>query len=187
MVDEGQRPPAEKSPEDFVTLGVIVRTHGLKGEVKVRLTCSGIDRLKNCDGLRLVKDGGEIKRVSVERAFLHNDGDAILRLREVVGVEEAQSLRGAALAVPANERAKPSPGEYYVDDLVGLNVEEADGKTLGRVEEVLEMPANWVCVVREGEREILVPFLKSVVREVDLKARRMKVDLPEEMDGDALD
>jgi len=180
-------PTAPLPSDDFIVLGTIVRPHGLKGEVKVSLACSGIDRLKTCPGLRLIKEGRELKKVSVIRSFMHPDGDAILRLKEVVGVDEAESLRGAFLAVPASEREVLAPDAYFLDDLVGLSVVNALGEEIGRIEEVLENPGNDVIVVRKGDREILVPALKSLIREVDLKTRRMVVELPEEVDADTAD
>jgi 16S rRNA processing protein RimM len=187
LLNNPQPSPDQNFPGDFVALGVIVRPHGLKGEVKIHLTCSGLERLQTCGTLRLVKNQMELKRVSIQRAFLHTDGDAIVRFREVKGVEEAESLRGMAVAILAGEKAPLAENTYYMDDLVGLKVQRMDGQGLGLVEEVLEMPANWICVVRDGPRETLVPFLKSVVQEVDLKARLMKVDWMEELDGDAAD
>ena len=168
-------------------MGTIVRPHGLKGEVKISLSCSGIDRLVSCVSLRLVKGGKELKPVSVIRSFSHSDGDAVLRFKEVKGVEEAESLRGAQLAVLAKDLAELPPGSFYSDDLLGLTVMTVDGVELGQVEEVMDELANAVCVVRKGGEEVLVPFLKSVIREMDLKARRMVVELPEVIDGDAQD
>jgi 16S rRNA processing protein RimM len=178
---------SESSPDDFIVLGIIVRPHGLKGEVKISLLCSGLDRIASCTSLRLMKDGKEIKPVSVIRSFMHPDGDAILRFKEVVGVDEAESLRGAHVVVPASEKAELPPDSFYLDDLIGLKVVTAAGEDLGRIEEVMDGLANGVCVVRQGEKETLIPALKSVIREVDLKARRMVVDLPEEVDGDTAD
>ena len=178
---------SESPSHEFVVLGVIVRPHGLKGEVKISLLCSGLDRLASCPSLRLVKDGKEIKRVSVIRSFMHPDGDAIVRFKEVVGVDEAESLRGAQVAVPASEKAELPPDSFYLDDLMGLKVVTVAGDDLGQIEEVMDGLANGVCVVRQGEKEILIPALKSVIREVDLKARRMVVELPEEVDGDIAD
>jgi 16S rRNA processing protein RimM len=111
----------------------------------------------------------------------------VVRLREVTGVDEAESLRGAQLAVTADERPELPEGQFYVDDLTGLSVATTTGEDLGKVEEVLEYPANAVCVVRGAGRETLVPVLKSVIREVDLATRRMVVELPEEIDADTAD
>ncbi len=177
----------ESSSNDFIVLGTIVRPHGLKGEVKISLACSGIERLKSCPTLRLVRDGKELKRVSIIRSFMHGDGDAVVRFKEVVGVDEAETLRGANVAVPASERAELPPDNYFLDDLVGLTVLTVSGEDLGQVAEVLENPANGIFIIRKGEKEILLPALKSVIREVDLKAGRMLVELPEEVDADKAD
>ena len=177
----------EPKPDEFIVLGTIVRPHGLKGEVKVSMACSGIDRLVRCKALRLVRDGAEIKKVSVIRSFLHGDGDAVLRLKEVVGPEEAESLRGAHLAIPASEREELPADSYYLDDLIGLQVFTKAGEDLGVIVEVMDGLANGVCVVRRGEKETLVPGLKSVIQQVDLKAGRMTVELPEEIDADTAD
>ena len=88
--------------------GTIVRPHGLKGEVKVSLSCSGLDRFVSCRALRLVRDGVELKKVSIIRSFQHPDGDVVVRLKEVTGVEEAETLRGAALG-GAGFGEKPKP------------------------------------------------------------------------------
>jgi len=182
---EGPAPPAPSN--DFIVLATIVRPHGLKGEVKVSLSCSGLDRLVSCKSLRLVQDGRELKRVTVGRSFMHPDGDAVVRLREVVGVDEAETLRGAYLAVLEGEQPKLPEDNYYLDELVGLEVVTVQGENLGRIEEVMDGLANGVCVVRKGEKETLVPMLKSVIREVDLKGRRMTVELAEEIDADTAD
>jgi 16S rRNA processing protein RimM len=180
-------PASEQPSQGFIVLATVVRPHGLKGEVKVSLSCSGVGRLASCRTLRLVRDGRELKRATVIRSFMHPDGDAVVRLKEVQGVEEAESLRGAQLAVLPGEQPALPEGSYYLDDLVGLSVTTPSGQSLGLLEEILEGPANAVCVIRDGEREILVPALKSVIREVDLKGRRMVVEPPEEIDADHAD
>lgn len=182
-MNKAPRPNPENPSNDFIVLGTIVRPHGLKGEVKVSLACSGIDRLENCDNLRLVRDGREIKRVSVIRAFTHPDGDAIVRFNEVQGVDEAEALRGAQVAVLEADRERLPSDMYYLDDLIGLTAVKTDGEELGRVEEVMEGLANGVLVVRKNGREMLIPALKSVVREVDLKTRRMVVEPLDEIDA----
>ncbi|HET9869045.1 MAG TPA: ribosome maturation factor RimM [bacterium] len=173
-------PPPQ--PNEFTVLGTIVRPHGLKGQVKVSLSCSGLERLAGCPDLRLVREGRELKKVSVAKGFLHNDGDAVLLLREVSGVDEAEALRGAQLCVPAGAEAPLPEDSYYLHDLKGLRVETTAGEPLGVIDDFLETPANWVCVAKDGGKETLIPALKSVIRRVDFKGRRMVVELPEEID-----
>ncbi len=182
---EGSKP--ENQSNDFIVLATIVRSHGLKGEVKVSLSCSGVDRLASCANLRLVKDGKELKKVTIIRSFQHPDGDAVVRLKEVVGIEEAEALRGTQLAILSGEKPELPPDNYYLDDLIGMTVVNDKGESLGQIAEIMENLANGVCVIRNGEKELLIPVLKSVIREVDLKGRRMVVDLPEEIDADTAD
>jgi 16S rRNA processing protein RimM len=182
-----ENPPLESESNHWIVLGTIVRSHGLKGEVKVSLSCSGLDRLKNCPSLTLVKEGKALKKVSIGRSFLHNDGDAVVRLKEVEGVDEAESLRGAFLAIPESERAPLEEGSYYVNDLVGLKVETSAGESLGMVEEVMDELANAVLVVRAGGKEILLPVLKTVVKRVDLEKRVLVADPMEEIDAENTD
>jgi len=180
-------PNPESSSNDFIVLGTIVRPHGLKGEVKISLACSGLDRLKACTSLRLVRDGKEIKPVSMMRSFAHPDGDVIIRFKEVVGVEEAESLRGVSVAIPAKDRAELPADSYYLDDLAGLDVVTTAGEDLGQIAEVMDGVGNGVFVIRKMEKETLLPALKSWIREVDFKNRRMVVELPEEIDADTQD
>ena len=182
---EGRTP--ENPLNDFIVLATIVRSHGLKGEVKVSLSCSGLERLVSCKNLKLVKDGKELKKVTIIRSFQHPDGDAIIRFKEVAGIEEAETLRGAQLAILSGEKPDLPPDHYYLDDLVGLTVVDTQGESLGNITEVMDNLANGVCVVRKGEKEILIPALKSIIREVDLKGRRMVVEMPEEIDADTTD
>ena len=176
-----------QTPDDFIVLGTIVRPHGLKGEVKISLACSGLDRFKSCSSLRLVKDGKELKTVSMMRSFTHSDGDVIIRFKEVVGVDEAETLRGVSVAIPAKDRAELPADSFYLDDLVGMAVVTTAGEDLGLIEEVMDGVANGVLVIRKMEKETLLPALKSWIREVDLKNRRMVVELPEEIDADNAD
>jgi 16S rRNA processing protein RimM len=180
-------PIPEFPQNDWIVLATIVRPHGLKGEVKLSLSCSGLERLKNCPSLTLVRDGKALKKATVGRAFLHNDGDAVVRLLEVQGVEEAEGLRGAFLAVPESDRAPLGEGEFYVSDLLGLRVQTTSGEPLGVVEEVMDETANAVLVVRREGREILLPVLKSVVKRVDLQAKVVVADPMEEIDAETTD
>ena len=90
--------------------------------------------------------------------------------------DAAASLRGCQVAVPREALPETAEGEYYWADLIGLAVENTRHDQLGRVAELLETGANDVLVVRQGDRERLLPFVEQVVLEVDLAAGRIRVD-----------
>jgi 16S rRNA processing protein RimM len=107
----------------------------------------------------------------------YHKGMALLTFAEVGDMAAAQRLRGCFLQVPAADLPPLPEGRYYIYQLVGLSVWEKD-VCLGALTEVLQPGSNDVYIVREGSREILVPALKSVIKGVDLAARRMDVELP---------
>ncbi len=88
----------------------------------------------------------------------------------------AEALVGRYVAAPKQALPANAPGEYYWDELDGLDVVNLDDQTLGRIEGLIETGASVVLRVRDGEAERLLPFVESVVREVDLAARRVRVD-----------
>ena len=103
----------------------------------------------------------------------------ILRFAEVADRTAAENLVGWELQVPAGEIPELPAGEYYTFELEGLEVVTESGDRLGVLEEVLDLPAHDVYLVREGEREILLPATEEVVKEIDLDQRRMVVHLIE--------
>jgi 16S rRNA processing protein RimM len=81
------------------------------------------------------------------------------------------------LEIDEDELAELPPGEYYIDDLIGMDVVDMTGEKVGRLVDVLATGANDVYVVqREGARDALIPAIPDVIREVDVAARRMTID-----------
>ncbi len=159
-------------------IGKVVRTHGLKGHLKVvpyGETLSGLiagETITAC-----LPDGCSLNLIIVEvrphqKAFL-------LLSREISSVKEARNLVGAELCVPKSRLPPTAPNEFYWYQLIGLEVVNTDDQRLGILQEIIETGSNDVYVVRHGEEEILIPAIDEVVLEVDLQRRVMIVDLPD--------
>jgi 16S rRNA processing protein RimM len=131
----------------------------------------------------LVKRGGEMRVYEVER--VRTAGEAFLvKMAGLDTPEAARELVGASLHVSGDEAPPLPEGEFYVDDVIGLEVMTTDGDRLGQVAEVLRTGANDVYVVRGGGREILVPAIREVVTELAPQSGRMVVRLiPGLVDG----
>jgi 16S rRNA processing protein RimM len=162
----------------IVTLGEITKPQGLKGEVRVNLFGGSVDVLEQLRTVSLVREGAPNQSLSVES--VRTQGRVvILKFAEVADRTAAEDLVGAELQVPATEIPELPSGEYYTFELEGLEVVTEAGDRLGVLEEVLDLPAHDVYLVREGDREILLPATEEVVKEVDLDRRRMVVHLIE--------
>ena len=125
--------------------------------------------------LREVEVGGAWLRVVGVRDV---GGDVLLRLDGVADRDAADALRGKELFVVGAARAPLPEGRYYVDDLVGLAAVDRTGRALGRVEEVLDLPAHDVLRLSTPHGEGLVPMVKAMVLEIDLAGGRVVLDPP---------
>jgi 16S rRNA processing protein RimM len=152
-----------------VEAGRIGRPHGLDGAFHV--TRPEPDLL--AVGIPVVVAGAA--REVVRRAG--TDAAPIVRLRDVTTREAAEALRGEPLWVQRAAAPPLEADEYWADDLVGLTVRDGD-RPVGRVERVLALPSCEVLVVaRDAGEELLVPLVGDAVRDVDMAAGRVDVDL----------
>jgi 16S rRNA processing protein RimM len=146
--------------EALVTVGKVGRPHGLRGSFVVEGPSEDASRF--AVGATLHVDGEPAEVAESKRA---GGGRLVIRL-------DRRVERGALLQVPKSELPEPGPDGYYVFQLVGLEVVEEGGRTLGRVAEVAQYPANDVL---ELDGPVALPFVEDCVREVDLDAGRIVV------------
>jgi len=161
----------------MLAIARLLKPHGLKGEIEAKLVADSVERVK--PGRRFFVSPPTLERDEVTVEGVRTKRDVLLlKLRGVDEIAEAQKLRGRILMVPGEELGDLGEGRYYHFQLIGMEVVTSDGRALGRISEILETGANDVYVVRdEAGREVLLPAIKSVVKEVDTSAGRMTVEL----------
>ena len=158
-----------------VVLGRVSGLFGVKGWVKVHSYTDPREALIDYPGWRIEIDG-RWEPAAVEEARPHGK-TLIVKFDGVEDRDAAARYVEARIGVEREALPEPGDNEYYWTDLVGLTVERGDGSVLGTVDYLIETGANDVLVVRDGERETLVPFVVGeVVRNVDLRARVIRVD-----------
>lgn len=159
--------------EGFRAIGRVERPFGLKGEIKILPLTDFPERFK-ADARVFIQ--GAPRRV---RSSRWQKGRVYVFLDGVGHVNAAEALRGALVEIPEDDLPAFAEGEYYIDQIEGCEVVTGEGASLGKVREVLTPGANDVYVVsRAGEKDLLVPALRDVVRLVDVEARRITVELP---------
>ncbi len=159
-------------PQDPVTIGTVVGTHGVRGTIRVRPTGTG-EHLREGVNPSLAGTRRPIKGVRVTpKGFL-------VDLKGVDDRRAAAALRGEALVLDRTDLDDPEEGEFYVADLVGLTAVDAAGAPIGEVAETFETAAHEVLVVRTPDGDVLVPFTMEHVPGVDLGLGRVDVRPPE--------
>ena len=152
-----------------VRVGQVVAPFGIEGAVKVYPLTDFADRF--APGSRLLL-GGDERAVEWCRP---RPGGVVVKLSGVDDRTTASLHRGAYLEVPEDQLRALPEDHFYHRQLVGLDVETISGRSLGRIAEVLERPANDVWVARRERAEHLIPATKDAVVEVDLDRQRVIV------------
>lgn len=152
---------------EFVKVGQIVGTHGLKGGLRVApLT----DFLERFDEGAVLYVGG--RRHTVKEVTWHK-GQVRVNLSGVRKIEEAEALKWAYVEVPKADAPTLDEGQYMTQDLIGLRAVTPDGQTIGTVEDVQRAPAQDLLVVAGG----LIPAVKEFVKDIDLNNRTITLAL----------
>jgi 16S rRNA processing protein RimM len=161
----------EPEPQRPVAVGRITRAHGTHGEVGVLVLSEVSERFAPGSVLYL-EDG---RALTVEEGRPHG-ARLLVKFLEVGDRTEAELLRGRYLVVPPSLIPEPPQGAYWPHQLEGCEVVTEEGRSLGRIREVIQAPASdlWVTRAEDGA-EVLVPALKHVVVSVDLAGRRVVV------------
>jgi len=158
----------------MVVVGRFGPPFGIKGWLNV---ISYTDPVANLAQYRpwFVERTGQWVEVAIDQIRPHRSGYVV----QVAGIDDrdiAQQHSGKSIGVPESVLPATAEDEFYWKDLIGLAVEDQSGRVIGQVDSLLETGANGVLVVRAQSGEVLIPFVRHVVTEVDLGSRRIVVD-----------
>ena len=174
------------SNTDFITLALVVKTQGRRGEVAVEIQSDVPERF--AAGMRLLalaktppETQGLRRELQVEDLWPHT-GMLVLKFAGVDSISDAETLVGAELQVPRSQRAELETGWTYVSDLVGCVVLD-HGREVGRIEDVQfgAGEAPLLIVTGEAGKKFDVPFAEAYLEAVDVARRQVRMNLPEGM------
>src|SRR6202171_3928108 len=169
------RPLIRQTADGLLRVGYIAGSHGLHRALRVRTdnpdstTLGALERLfvETATGRR------EFKVLSVSAL---GGGHQRVVLEGIDDADAAQALRGGAVMVTAADLPPLKEGEFYYFQIAGAEVILTDGRRLGTIEDIMPTGGHDVWVVRDGQREVLVPVIADVVKAMDLEARRGTIE-----------
>ena len=159
----------------MVVMGKVVGAQGIQGWVKVQTFTEYLDSLLDYNTW-YVGNEQEWRPLEVLEANVHGGRVLIAKLQGIPDRTAAEKYKGLLIAVPRAELPEKEEGEYYWSDLIGLTVENLQGEVFGTVDSLLETGANDVLVVKGESGEKLIPFIDSVIKQVSLKDKTIRVD-----------
>lgn len=164
--------------DNYIEVGQIVNTHGLRGEVKVNPWTDFPEIYSSFDSV-FTGDGIEYKIIGVK----YQKGCVLLKLDGVSNIDDAQRMRGNTLYVPRVLFDSLPENTYLIADIIGLAVKDAD-REYGVISDVITTGSNDVYVVKgEDYPQLLIPAIKDVVKEINVEKGYVLVDIPKGLIG----
>ncbi|MFS0656045.1 ribosome maturation factor RimM [Bacillus sp. 179-C3.3 HS] len=166
---------------DWLNVGKIVNTHGVRGEVRVvSKTDFPEERYKKGNVLYIFKKGHtEPLKVTIASHRQHKQFD-LLTFEEVGSLNEAELLKESILKVEKEQLTSLDEGEFYFHEIIGCDVYDEQEKLIGRIKEILTPGANDVWVVeRKGKKDVLIPYIPSVVKMIDIPSKTVRIEVME--------
>ena len=162
--------------EERLQVGVIASTHGVHGEVKIFPTTDDVRRFKKLK--EVILDTGKENRILEIESVKFFKQFAILKFRGIDTIDEAEKYRRKSLYVTRENAVRLQKDEYFIADLIDMQVELEDGTAFGVLTDVMQTGANDVyCIRTEEHGEVLIPAIKDCILDVDVEAGKMKIHL----------
>ncbi len=166
--------------EAMLQVGVISTTHGVRGEVKVFPTTDTAQRFLDLTHVYLDLGKGELQKLEIQQVKFVKKF-AVLKLKGLDDINEAEQYKGKTLWIPREEAQPLGEDEYYIGDLIGMDVVLEDESPFGVLKDVMETGANDVYIVETVQgKEVLLPAIGECIQQVDVEAGVMTIHL---MDG----
>lgn len=161
--------------EDVFQVGVISTTHGIAGEVKVFPATDDMNRFKKLKEV-ILDTGKETQLLHIQQVrFFKNM--VIVKFKEFQSINDVERLRGKSLYVTRENAVKLQKDEYFIADMIGIQVVSDEGEDLGILQDVMQTGANDVYVVEKDGEELLIPAIKDCILSVNVEEGKMEVHL----------
>ena len=164
--------------EQLLQVGVITQTHGVHGEVKVYPTTDDPERFLDLEYVFL-DTGREKKKLTIQSVKFFKQF-VILKFKGINNINDIEKYKRCALLVDRENAVELEEDEYFIADMIGMNVITEDGEIFGTLKDVIETGANDVYIINSKKHgEVLIPAIKECILDVNVKEGRMLVHLME--------
>ncbi|NLW39802.1 MAG: 16S rRNA processing protein RimM [Tissierellia bacterium] len=159
---------------DYIKVGWITNTHGIKGELKIHPLTDDINRF---DDLKKVYIGNNKVAAEIERVK-YIKGWVILKFKEFNNINEVLQYKGDYIYIDERDRVELPEDHFFIFDIIDCSVYTTKGEKVGLVVDVLQYASNDVYVVKDhnNEKEYLIPAVKEFVVEVDVEDKKIIID-----------
>ncbi|MBK5277162.1 MAG: 16S rRNA processing protein RimM [Desulfuromonadales bacterium] len=155
-----------RDSEELIPVGKIIGTHGIKGQMKLHSYSGNADSLSVARSVTLKSPAGVLREVTLQ-SFNANSGKFIIGIKDFDDINLVEAFMGNEICLKRCQLSALDDDEYYWSDLIGLKVITDDGTLLGTVADIFETGSSDIYVVRNEEREYLIPAIGDVIKDID--------------------
>ena len=164
--------------QEYLEVGQIVNTNGLKGLLKINPFTDDITRIERLKTI-FIEHKKELLEFEIE-SVRYQKKQVLLKLKGIDTIEEAEKYREDYLKINRNKEEKLPEDTYYIVDLIGLDIYTENGELLGKLDDIFSTGSNDVYVVKNSEgKQILLPAISDVIKNIDLEQKKIVVNLIE--------
>ena len=162
--------------QEFLEIGQIVNTFGIKGQVKVNPFTDDINRF---DKLKKVYIKNKLKNQELEiEEVKYHKNMVLLKFKGIDKIEDAENLRNSYILIDRKDQLPLDKDTYYIVDLLGLEVYTDENKLLGKLDDIFNTGSNDIYVVKdELGKQILLPAIKDVIKKIDIENKKIIVHI----------
>jgi len=160
---------------DLIAIGRISKPIGTRGEVKVLPLTHDKQRFVNLPIVWLGNDTANVELKKILKVRI-DAKQVVFSFIGIKTVEEAEKIRDLYLFIPKKDVVKLQDGSYFVDDIIGCEVVTEQQVNVGVITDLLSLRMNDLWVVKKGTKEVLIPAVKAIIRQVDIKNKRITIN-----------
>ncbi len=165
---------------DLVRVGIIIKPHGIHGELKVKPLTDSPNRFHSLSEIFMIPvDGDNSFSAKIESVRLHQN-KVLIKLDCINSVNEAETVIGYEICINREECIELPSDTYFAFDLIGLKVLSPVGEYVGTIADVLSSPGQDLLVVKKkNNKKVMIPFVAEIVTDISIDQKRIKIqDLP---------
>lgn len=162
---------------EYILVGKIINTHGVKGEVKLYPYTENIKRFSD---LKTIYIGEEKSSIKIQGVRYHKNM-ALIKLEGLDNMNDVIFLKGEKVYIDELDRIKLPKDKYFIYELIDCKVFDMEGNSLGYVKDVLQNSSNDVYIIKDNEKEYLIPAVKEFIKEINISEKKIVIDVIEGM------
>jgi 16S rRNA processing protein RimM len=164
---------------DFLKVGKIINAHGIKGEVKIFPLTDDVNRFYYLKKVYIEQENA-ILPLTISNIRIHKNV-VLATFNEIKNRNQAEKYKGLFININREDAIELSKDQYFISDLIGLKVYSIEGVLIGNIKEILQTGPTDIYVIETDNKDILVPALKDIFKEIDIHKKTAKANIPKDL------